>query len=96
VTDPFLRADKDDPRFIAFGQKIGVIPKAVPSPERRTAQLGGKRMKPRMYANRRELLLQRDRATVLLVFIRSLPAVAGPFAVRKSPQKNIAAQDRLR
>jgi hypothetical protein len=39
VTDPFLRADKDDPRFIAFGQKIGVIPKAVPSPERRTAQL---------------------------------------------------------
>jgi hypothetical protein len=27
VTDPFLRADKDKPRFIAFGQKIRVIPK---------------------------------------------------------------------
>jgi len=39
VADPFLRADKDGPRFIAFGQKIEVIPKAVPSPERRTAQL---------------------------------------------------------
>ena len=25
--NPFLRAYKDDPRFIAFGQKIGVIPK---------------------------------------------------------------------
>jgi len=27
--DPFLRAYKDDPRFIAFAQKIGVLPKAV-------------------------------------------------------------------
>ena len=26
--DPFLRAYKDDPRFIAFAQKIGVMPKA--------------------------------------------------------------------
>jgi len=60
LTEPFLRADKDGPRFIAFGQKIGVMPKAVPSPERRTAQLGGKRMKPRMYADRRELLLQNE------------------------------------
>ena len=30
--NPFLRADKDGPRFIAFAQKIGVIPKAVPKP----------------------------------------------------------------
>jgi len=61
LTNPFLRADKDDPRFIAFGQKIGVMPKTAPKAnERRTAQLGGKRMKPRMYANRRELLLQRQ------------------------------------
>jgi hypothetical protein len=33
VTDlllgPFLRAYKDDPRFIAFAQKIGVMPKAA-------------------------------------------------------------------
>ena len=27
LADPFLRAYKDDPRFIAFAQKIGVIPK---------------------------------------------------------------------
>ncbi|MFL6553160.1 MAG: TPR end-of-group domain-containing protein, partial [Chthoniobacterales bacterium] len=27
LTDPFLRAYKDDPRFIAFAQKIGVMPK---------------------------------------------------------------------
>jgi tetratricopeptide (TPR) repeat protein len=27
LSDPFLRAYKDDPRFIAFAQKIGVIPK---------------------------------------------------------------------
>jgi TolB-like protein/Flp pilus assembly protein TadD len=27
LQNPFLRAYKDDPRFIAFGQKIGVIPK---------------------------------------------------------------------
>ena len=27
--DPFLRAYKDDPRFIAFAQKIGVMPKAA-------------------------------------------------------------------
>ena len=26
---PFLRAYKDDPRFIAFAQKIGVMPKAA-------------------------------------------------------------------
>lgn len=30
--DPFLRAYKDDPRFIAFAQKIGVMPKARSSP----------------------------------------------------------------
>jgi TolB-like protein/Flp pilus assembly protein TadD len=28
--NPFLRAYKDDPRFIAFAQKIGVMPKAAP------------------------------------------------------------------
>ena len=27
LTDPFLRAYKDDPRFIAFAQKVGVMPK---------------------------------------------------------------------
>jgi hypothetical protein len=27
LVDPFLRAYKDDPRFIAFAQKIGVMPK---------------------------------------------------------------------
>jgi TolB-like protein/Flp pilus assembly protein TadD len=27
LTDPFMRAYKDDPRFIAFAQKIGVMPK---------------------------------------------------------------------
>ena len=27
--NPFLRAYKDDPRFIALAQKIGVMPKAV-------------------------------------------------------------------
>jgi serine/threonine-protein kinase len=27
LSDPFLRAYKDDPRFIAFAQKIGVMPK---------------------------------------------------------------------
>jgi TolB-like protein/Flp pilus assembly protein TadD len=27
LVNPFLRAYKDDPRFIAFGQKIGVMPK---------------------------------------------------------------------
>jgi len=36
VTDllynPFLRAYKDDPRFIAFAQKIGVMPKAAAKP----------------------------------------------------------------
>ncbi len=30
--DPFLRAYKDDPRFIAFAQKIGVMPKAAAKP----------------------------------------------------------------
>ncbi|MFN2474923.1 MAG: hypothetical protein ABR526_01085 [Chthoniobacterales bacterium] len=32
LTDPFLRAYKDDPRFIAFAQKIGVTPKAAAKP----------------------------------------------------------------
>jgi serine/threonine-protein kinase len=32
LTDPFLRAYKDDPRFIAFAQKIGVMPKASTKP----------------------------------------------------------------
>jgi TolB-like protein/Tfp pilus assembly protein PilF/class 3 adenylate cyclase len=30
--DPFLRAYKDDPRFITFAQKVGVMPKAGTSP----------------------------------------------------------------
>jgi tetratricopeptide (TPR) repeat protein len=29
LINPFLRAYKDDPRFIAFAQKIGVMPKAA-------------------------------------------------------------------
>jgi tetratricopeptide (TPR) repeat protein len=29
LLDPFLRAYKDDPRFIAFAQKIGVMPKVA-------------------------------------------------------------------
>jgi serine/threonine-protein kinase len=32
LTDPFMRAYKDDPRFIAFAQKIGVMPKAGGKP----------------------------------------------------------------
>ena len=32
LTNPFLRAYKDDPRFIAFTQKIGVMPKTAPKP----------------------------------------------------------------
>ena len=32
LMDPFLRAYKDDPRFIAFAQKIGVMPKAAVNP----------------------------------------------------------------
>jgi len=32
LNDPFLRAYKDDPRFIAFAQKIGVMPKAAAQP----------------------------------------------------------------
>jgi hypothetical protein len=32
LADPPLRAYKDDPRFIAFAQKIGVMPKAAPQP----------------------------------------------------------------
>ena len=32
LTDPFLRAYKDDPRFIAFAQKVGVMPKAATTP----------------------------------------------------------------
>jgi hypothetical protein len=30
--NPFLRAYKDDPRFIAFAQKVGVMPKAAGKP----------------------------------------------------------------
>ena len=30
--NPFLRAYKDDPRFIAFAQKVGLMPKADTSP----------------------------------------------------------------
>src|SRR3954470_1727700 len=30
--NPFLSAYKDDPRFIAFAQKIGVMPKTAPKP----------------------------------------------------------------
>ena len=33
LSDPFLRAYKDDPRFIAFAQKIGVMPKAAAKPQ---------------------------------------------------------------
>jgi hypothetical protein len=29
LSNPFLLAYKDDPRFIAFAQKIGVMPKAA-------------------------------------------------------------------
>ena len=32
LNDPFLRAYKDDPRFIAFAQKIGVMPKTAAKP----------------------------------------------------------------
>jgi TolB-like protein/Flp pilus assembly protein TadD len=32
LQNPFLRAYKDDPRFIAFAQKIGVMPKAAAKP----------------------------------------------------------------
>jgi TolB-like protein/Tfp pilus assembly protein PilF len=32
LNNPFLRAYKDDPRFIAFAQKIGVMPKAAAKP----------------------------------------------------------------
>jgi len=32
VSDPFLLAYKDDPRFIAFAHKIGVMPKAAADP----------------------------------------------------------------
>ena len=32
LNNPFLRAYKDDPRFIAFAQKIGVMPKAAGKP----------------------------------------------------------------
>ena len=32
LLNPFLRAYKDDPRFIAFAQKIGVMPKAAGKP----------------------------------------------------------------
>jgi serine/threonine-protein kinase len=32
LSDPFLLAYKNDPRFIAFAQKIGVMPKAAPKP----------------------------------------------------------------
>jgi hypothetical protein len=32
LIDPFLRAYKDDPRFIAFAQKVGVMPKTAANP----------------------------------------------------------------
>jgi serine/threonine-protein kinase len=32
LSNPFLRAYKDDSRFIAFAQKVGVMPKAVANP----------------------------------------------------------------
>jgi TolB-like protein/Tfp pilus assembly protein PilF len=32
LTDPFLLTYKDDPRFIAFAQKVGVMPKTAASP----------------------------------------------------------------
>ena len=32
LSNPFLLAYKDDPRFIAFAQKVGVMPKAAPKP----------------------------------------------------------------
>jgi len=32
LANPFLLAYKDDARFIAFAQKIGVMPKAAPKP----------------------------------------------------------------
>jgi hypothetical protein len=32
LSDPFLRAYKDDPRFIAFAQKVGVMPKTAAKP----------------------------------------------------------------
>jgi hypothetical protein len=32
LSNPFLLAYKDDPRFIAFAQKVGVMPKAGTSP----------------------------------------------------------------
>ncbi len=32
LSEPFARAYKDDPRFIAFAQKVGVMPKATAKP----------------------------------------------------------------
>jgi tetratricopeptide (TPR) repeat protein len=32
LVNPFLRAYKDDPRYIAFAQKIGIMPKAAANP----------------------------------------------------------------
>jgi hypothetical protein len=32
LDNPFLLAYKDDPRFIAFAHKIGVMPKTAPKP----------------------------------------------------------------
>ena len=32
LSDPFLRAYKDDPRYIAFAQKIGVMTKTAGKP----------------------------------------------------------------
>jgi serine/threonine-protein kinase len=32
LSDPFLRAYRDDPRFVAFAQKIGVMPRAAIHP----------------------------------------------------------------
>ena len=32
LMNPFLHAYKDDPRFIAFAQKVGVMPKTASKP----------------------------------------------------------------
>jgi hypothetical protein len=32
LSNPFLRAYKDDPRFVAFAQKVGVMPKTAAKP----------------------------------------------------------------
>ena len=32
LSDPFLRAYKDNPRFLAFARKVGVMPKTAAKP----------------------------------------------------------------